>query len=99
MIRKVQINTQLLTMAEEEEMYWLKRSHEKWLHEGDKNTEFFHRVANGRRRKNTILHFEGDEGLIEGDDNLLDHVPNTTKNFLGKPLGMPSHLTLRCGGS
>jgi hypothetical protein len=38
-------------MAEEEELYSLKRSHEKWLHEGDNNTEVFHRVANGRRRK------------------------------------------------
>ena len=39
--RKVEIQSQLLMILEEEELYWFKRSHEKWLHEGDNNTEFF----------------------------------------------------------
>ena len=49
--RKVESQSQLLMILEEEELYWFKRSHEKWLHEGDNNTEFFYRVANGRKRK------------------------------------------------
>ena len=49
--RKVDIQSQLLMILGEEELYWFKRSHEKWSHEGDNNTEFFHRVANGRKRK------------------------------------------------
>jgi hypothetical protein len=42
---------ELMTILEEEELYWYKRAHETWLHEGDNNTEYFHRIANGRRRK------------------------------------------------
>jgi hypothetical protein len=29
-----------MKMLEDEELYWHKRSHEKWLHEGDNNTKF-----------------------------------------------------------
>jgi mannosylglycoprotein endo-beta-mannosidase len=80
-------------MVEEEELYWLKRSHEKWLHEGDNNTEFFHRVANGRRRKNTILHFVGDDGLVEGDDNLPKHATNYYNELFGQGPGNAFPLT------
>jgi hypothetical protein len=53
--RKVQLHVLLLAMHEEEEMYWFKRAHEKWLHEGDNNTAYFHRIANGRKRKTQYL--------------------------------------------
>jgi len=49
--QKVHIIHTIMKMCEEEELYWFKRSHEKWLLEGDVNTEFFHRVANGRKRR------------------------------------------------
>jgi mannosylglycoprotein endo-beta-mannosidase len=82
-LRKIQIKTQLLSMSEEEELYWLQRSHEKWLHEGDNNTGYFHRIANGRRRKNSILHFEDDGEKIEGDENLLQHATSYYKELFG----------------
>jgi len=41
MQRKMQLQSEMLKMLEEEELYWFKRSHEKWLHEGDNNTKFF----------------------------------------------------------
>lgn len=46
-----QLQTELLHILEIEELYWYKRSLETWLLKGDNNTEFYHRVANGRRRK------------------------------------------------
>jgi hypothetical protein len=39
--RKTFIQTTLLRMLEEEELYWHKRSNLNWLLQGDNNTEFF----------------------------------------------------------
>jgi hypothetical protein len=84
--RKVQINTQLLDMLVDDELYWLKRSHENWLHKGDINTDYFHRVANGRR-KNTILSLCDNNSVIEGDENLLEHATKYYKELFGPGVG------------
>jgi hypothetical protein len=65
--------SELMNILEEEELYWFKRAHEKWLHDGDGNTEYFHRIANGRRRENTIFSLESDGKVISGDRELLQH--------------------------
>lgn len=49
--RKTFIQTELLKLLEEEESYWHKRSSLNWLLKGDNNTEFFHRVANGKKKE------------------------------------------------
>ena len=35
-----------------EEISWRQKSRETWLKEGDRNTGFFHRMANAHRRRN-----------------------------------------------
>jgi hypothetical protein len=54
-LRKTDIHVKLFNLFAEEELLWYQRSHEKWLLEGDLNTSYFHRVANGRKRKNTMF--------------------------------------------
>ena len=75
------IQSQILLLLEEEELYWFKRSHEKWLHEGDNNTEFFHRIAKQK----------GDE-VVEGDSNLLEHATEFYKNLFGPEHNHPFPL-------
>jgi hypothetical protein len=59
--RKGEIQFKLMQIYEEEELYWFSRSSEKWLLEGDNNTAYFHRVANGRRMKNTMYSLKKDD--------------------------------------
>lgn len=80
---RAQINSELLKILEEEELYWFKRSHENWLHKGDYNTEYFHRVANGRKRKNIIFSLQDEGQIVEGDQNLIDHATKYYKNLFG----------------
>jgi mannosylglycoprotein endo-beta-mannosidase len=49
--RKVWLVKESLNLLDQEEAYWHKRCHEQWLLKGDNNTKYFHKIANGRKRK------------------------------------------------
>ena len=62
---------------DQEESYWLNRCHEQRL------LKYFHNLANGRKRKSTVLFLESDGVVIEGDDNLLKHATNYYSDLFG----------------
>lgn len=49
--RKVAIQAELDELYAEEEMHWIQKTHENWILKGDQNTAYFHRIANGKKRK------------------------------------------------
>ena len=53
--KKTFILSETNRLLEEEELYWHKRSNNRWLLEGDLNTEFFHRMANGKKEEKYYL--------------------------------------------
>jgi len=81
--RKSEIQFQLMKIWEQEEAGWKEKSNNNWLLKGDGNTEFFHRIANGRKRKNTIFSLQFEERIIEGDDNIIKHATKYYKNLFG----------------
>jgi len=44
----------------DEEIQWQRRGGEKWILAGDSNFSYFHKCANGRRRKMSITMLEVD---------------------------------------
>jgi hypothetical protein len=52
---KVQINTTLLNMLEEGELYWL-RYHERWLHEGVTILNFSTELQTGGKERTPLSH-------------------------------------------
>ena len=64
-----------------EEVHGRQSSRIKWIKEGDSNFKFFHRVANGRRKRkfiNSLMSEEG-ENLRSSDD-----ISEEIMNFFGK---------------
>ena len=87
MLRKSWLISELFKISEEKELHWKQRSHDRLLHEGDIKTEYFHRIANGRKRRNLILKLEDGDRSIEGDSDLLAHATEYYKKLFGPELG------------
>lgn len=85
--RKLNILVELNDMYTEEETHWHQFSSGRWLLKGDNNTGFFHKVANGRRRKNSMVSLECGSVVIEGTKNLLPHATNYYRELFGPAPG------------
>jgi hypothetical protein len=71
--RRCDLLAELYKILEDKELYWFKRCHETWLLKGDSNTKYFHRIANGRKRKHVVYSLEDGLDHITGDEDLLKH--------------------------
>ena len=77
------LQNDLNKILREEEIKWYQRSKERDIKEGDSNTKYFMIKASGRKRKSKIFRLIQDEGIIQGDDNLLKYATNFYKDLFG----------------
>ncbi|KAJ4840727.1 hypothetical protein Tsubulata_026272 [Turnera subulata] len=71
---KKMLHRHLEDLLDREEIIWRQRSRNTWLTEGDRNTAFFHRKANQRRRKNHIEGLVDENGVLQTDQRDMERV-------------------------
>ncbi|KAF5480564.1 hypothetical protein F2P56_001303 [Juglans regia] len=59
-----QVQKEMGIQLEEDNVRWRQRAKQTWLRKGDRNTKFFHRVANQRRRTNEIHNIVKEDGSV-----------------------------------
>lgn len=66
-LRRNQIRHQLEGILIQEELMWLQKSRCNWYSFGDRNTRYFHAIANNRRKRNRVeaLKLQDDEWLYD----------------------------------
>jgi hypothetical protein len=67
----VQVNKELNTIWSLEEIKARQRAREKDIKEGDRNTKYFHVVANQRGKENTILSMDGPKGNVQSTEEII----------------------------
>ena len=67
-----------------EEISWRQKSRELWLKEGDKNSKFFHKMANARRRKNFFSSITVDVRKLIEETEIKEGVVNAFQNIVKK---------------
>lgn len=74
-------------------MQWQRKGGERWI-AGDSNTSYFHKCANGRRRKMQISMLEVDNQEVIDPQHLRDHVTKYYKQLFGSAEVADMHLDL-----
>ena len=70
-----------------EELHWRQLSRELWLREGDRNTGFFHRMANARRRVNALVKIKINGVRITEEQDMREGIANAYQQLLSEKYG------------
>ena len=80
---RYRLEERLETILQMDELAWQQKCWKKWILKGDANTDYFHKIANGRRRKNLISCLEGDQGTLTNQEDIVLHITNFYKSLFG----------------
>ena len=67
-----------------EEVHWRQLSRELWLREGDRNTGFFHRMANAHRRNNSMDKIKINGVWLSEEQEVREGVANAYQQMLSE---------------
>ena len=70
-----------------EETHWRQLSRELWLKEEDKNTGFFHRMANAHRRNNSLDRIKINRVWLAEEQEVREGIVNAFQQLLSEEPG------------
>jgi hypothetical protein len=80
-VQKVDMSRELEKTLLFEEMNWRQKSRALWLREGDKNTKFFHRVANSHRKFNQVDFLTINGAISRNSVEIKEHIVQYYNNL------------------
>ena len=89
---RYKLERELIEIYTAEEIYWQKRGGQKWILQGDSNTAFFHKCANGRKCKTLIKSLEEEGRVISDPVELRQHIDAYYKKLFGREQTEDIHL-------
>ncbi|XP_057811697.1 uncharacterized protein LOC131025935 [Salvia miltiorrhiza] len=66
------IEDELDELLKQEELMWKQRSRADWINHGDRNTGFFHKVAEDRKKRNHIKEIRRNDGSLTRKNSEMD---------------------------
>ena len=75
-----------------EETHWRQLSRELWLREGDRNTGFFYRMANARRRVNALGKIKINGVRITEEQEVREGIANAYQQLLSESSGWKADI-------
>ena len=71
-----------------EEIHWRQKVKVKWVKDKDCNSNFFHKVVNGRRNRNFIKFLENERGLVlDNFESIIEEILLYFKKLYSSPPG------------
>ena len=71
-----------------EEVHWRQKVRVKWVKEGDCNSKFFHKVANGRRNRKFIKELENENGqMMNNSESIKEEILRYFEKLYTSPSG------------
>ncbi|KAJ9685133.1 hypothetical protein PVL29_017245 [Vitis rotundifolia] len=71
-----------------EEIHWRQKARVKWVKEGDCNSKFFYKVANGRRNRKFIKVLENERGLVlDNSESIKEEILRYFEKLYVSPSG------------
>jgi len=81
--RRYTVEDEMIFILTCKEIYWKQRGQKNWVLKGDASTQFFHAVANGRRRRCMIHVLRDGDNVITEDGALQTHIYAFYRELLG----------------